>query len=673
MKTNHSNETILDALCLRAAAKPSTPAYHFLSDDGAETGQLTWSELDRRARTLASLIAGKNARGERAILLYPSGLEYVSGLYACLYAGVTAVPAYPPRMNRSLARILAIVEDCAPKYVLTDSSVMATISSQIANFPTLQKLQWIVTDAVETEEEPDWTPEPADCGEPAFLQYTSGSTASPKGVIVTHGSLLRNLSLIGGGFGVNEQSVILSWLPMYHDMGLIGNILAAGWLGSQCYVMSPAAFVRRPSVWLRAISRFGATASGGPNFAYDLCVQKISEEECAGLDLSTWRTAFNGAEPVRPETMRRFAAKFQRYGFDLQAFFPCYGLAEATLFVTGGRASDAPAARKFDTSKACVSSGTAHVDRVTIVDPATRVECARGAIGEIWVSDASVAAGYWGRPDLSAATFAARLAPTGEGPFLRTGDLGVVENGELFVLGRLKDLIIIRGRNLYPHDIEATVEASSTAVSPRGAVAFATEENDEERLIIVAEIAREQRSRLNVEEVGRTICRAVAGEHGAAPSEIVFVRPASTLRTSSGKLQRNATRHAHSEGALDVVGVWRNVAVEESSPAEDHSSAPLAHGELQGWLASLVCAKLNIPQSRFDVHRPIAEYGLDSLRGVELISAIEERLGVELPFELLFVGDPSLAALADTLRRRRPAPATMPLAFVMPRVQEAAL
>lgn len=668
MKTNRSNETILDALCLRATTRPGRPAYHVLSDDGTETGLLTWGELDRRARTLASLFAAREARGERAILLYPSGLEYITGLYACLYAGVIAVPAYPPRINRSLARILAIVEDCAPKYVLTDSTVMAAIGSQIANFPTLQKLQWIVTDTVEDTEEPDWTREPADCGDAAFLQYTSGSTASPKGVIVTHGNLVRNLSLIGAGFGVDEQSVIVSWLPMYHDMGLIGNILATGWLGSECYVMSPAAFVRRPAVWLRAVSRFGATASGGPNFAYDLCVQKISDEECDGLDLSRWRTAFNGAEPIRAETMRRFTEKFRRYGFQPRAFFPCYGLAEATLFVTGGRSTAGPVTRNFDTAQTCVSSGPAHVSRVAVVDPKTRTECGPGAVGEIWVSDASVASGYWGRPDLSATTFRARLASTGEGPFLRTGDLGVMEDGELFVLGRLKDLIIIRGRNLYPHDIEATAEASTAALCPRGAVAFAVEEAGEERLVIVAEIAREQRSKLNAEEVGRTVCRAIAAEYGVTPFEIVFVRPASTLRTSSGKLQRSATRHAHSEGALDVVGVWSN-----GVPDEEPSPAPVGHGDLQGWLASLVSAKLNIPLSRLDVHRPIAEYGLDSLRGVELISAIEERLGIELPFELLFVGDPSLAALADTLGRRRPAPTAMSLHFAMPRVQEVAL
>jgi acyl-CoA synthetase (AMP-forming)/AMP-acid ligase II/acyl carrier protein len=658
MKTNRSNTTILDALCLRAAALPDRPAYHLLSDEGAETGQLTWSGLDRRARALGAHLDARKARGERAILLYPSGLDYIAGLYACLYAGVVAVPAYPPRVNRHISRILSIVEDCAPRYVLTHSSVIAGIGAVLSNFPTLRKLQWIATDTLDLAEDSEWTPAPPPADSLAFLQYTSGSTATPKGVIVTHANLLRNLDLIGNGFGVDDQSVIVSWLPMYHDMGLIGNILATGWLGSQCYVMSPAAFVRRPAVWLQAISRFGATASGGPSFAYDLCVQKVSEEDCAGLDLSSWRTAFNGAEPIRAETMRRFAAKFQRHGFRSAAFFPCYGLAEATLFVAGGRGFDQAG-----------SSGRAHVDRVAVVDPSSRRECAPGAVGEIWVSDASVAGGYWGRPAASAETFGARLASTDEGPFLRTGDLGVMRDGQLSVLGRIKDLIIIRGRNLYPHDIEATAEAATAALCPRGAVAFGVERDREERLVIVAEVAREHRSRLDVEEVGEAVCRAIAGEHGVSPFEIVFIRPASTLRTSSGKLQRNATRDAYHEDALDVMAVWRSVA-----ETKEHVGA---HGDLQSWLASVVGTKLKVPSSRLDLHRPISEYGLDSLIAAELISLIEDKLGIELPFELLFVGDPSLAALAVALAKRQHGHAPLvrtpiPL-LAMPHAQGAAL
>jgi acyl-CoA synthetase (AMP-forming)/AMP-acid ligase II/acyl carrier protein len=669
MNTIRSHRTILDALCARASAQPGRSAYFLLSDEGAEAGSLTWGDLARRIRSLGRRFAAMQARGERAVLLYPTGLDYITSLYACLYAGVIAVPAYPPRINRHLSRILGIVEDCAPRYVLTDSSVMAGVKDVLANHPQLQKLEWIVTDTLDATESADWRPAPSANDAPAFLQYTSGSTSAPKGVIVTHENLTRNLTLIGEGFGVDQESTIVSWLPMYHDMGLIGNILATGWLGSECYVMSPAAFVRRPAAWLQAISRFGATASGGPNFAYDLCAEKISAEECAGLDLSRWRTAFNGAEPLRAATMERFAEKFAPYGFTRRAFFPCYGLAEATLFVAGSRPGTGTVEQEFDkreivnhqavsrkdhgAAQTYVSSGQAHVDRVTVVDPSSRRECPAGTVGEIWVSDRSVARGYWGKSEVSSEVFGARLASTGEGPFLRTGDLGTIRDGELFVLGRLKDLIIVRGRNVYPQDIEATAELSSPALCPRGVVAFGVEQAGEERLVIVAEVLREQRSRLKADEEGEAVYRAIASEHGVSLFELVFVRPATTLKTSSGKLQRNATRAAYLDGKLDVLAVWRNVVHDEEVVAAEYAEDPAGSlSDLEGWLASAISAKLNVPASKLDSHRPIAEYGLDSLTGVELIAAIEQKLGMELPFELLFIGEPSLSALAAMLSER---------------------
>jgi acyl-CoA synthetase (AMP-forming)/AMP-acid ligase II/acyl carrier protein len=625
---------------------------------------LTWGELDRRARALGSWFDRTNARGERAVLLYPSGLDYITALYGCLYAGVIAVPAYPPRMNRHLSRILAIVEDCAPKYVLTDSTLIGGIRGSLSNYPALEKIHWIATDMLDLSAGADWTPNPSAASAPALLQYTSGSTASPKGVVISPDNLVRNQNLISSAFQVDERSVIVSWLPMYHDMGLIGNILATGWLGAECYVMSPAAFVRRPAAWLHAVSRFRATASGGPNFAYDLCVQKIAEADCAGLDLSRWRTAFNGAEPVRAATMERFAAKFHRYGFRSDAFLPCYGMAEATLFVAGTSPERGPVIQSFDkqalaanravvrppdTGEPYVSSGRACADRVIIVDPSTRLECAPGVVGEIWVSDASVAAGYWGRSGVSAEIFGARLAPTEEGPFLRTGDLGVMNEGELFVLGRLKDLIIIRGRNLYPHDIEATAEAAHPALCPRGVIAFGVEVDGEERLIIVAEVVREQRSRFKPEDVGESVYRAIASQHGVSLFELVFVQPASMLKTSSGKLQRTATRQAYLERTLDELTVWRNVIHDEGLVTNEYRGTFPGIADLQGWLASVVSMKLNIPASRLDPHRPIADYGLDSLAGVELIATIEEKLGMDLPFDSLFVGEPSLARLTAML------------------------
>lgn len=667
MDTDRRFRTIMDALSFRASAQANSPAYHHLADDAMESGLLTWKDLDSRARSLGEFFVKAGARGERALLLYQTGLDYVAAFYGCLYGGVIAVPAYPPRMNRHHSRILAIVEDCAPRYVLTDSSMIGKIRAALPDHPSLHNVEWIATDMLDAGGT-GWAPESCETGTTAFLQYTSGSTGTPKGVMVSHGNLTRNLGLISSGFGVTEESVIVSWLPIYHDMGLIGNILATAWVGAECYMMSPAAFVRRPLSWLEAISRFEATASGGPNFAFDLCVQKIPTEDCARLDLSRWRTACNGAEPIRAATMERFAAKFQPFGFRPQAFFPCYGMAEATLFVTGGTADQGAIVRRLNKegispsravrcesrdAETCVSSGHAHVDRVIIVDPASRVECGAGTVGEIWISDASVAQGYWRKPELSAETFGAHVASTGEGPFLRTGDLGVIDGGELFVLGRLKDLIIIRGRNLYPQDIEATAESSSTTLCARGVIAFGAERYGEERLVIAAEVVREQRSRLNADAVGEAVSRAIAAEHGVSPAEIVFIQPASTMKTSSGKLQRSATRKAYMEGTLETITTWRNTSSDAPNASAGHTEAPCTPvTDLHGWLASVVSAKLNIPLPHLDRRRPIAEYGLDSLAGVELIAEIEEKLGIEVPFESLFIGEPSLTQLALTLSEK---------------------
>jgi acyl-CoA synthetase (AMP-forming)/AMP-acid ligase II/acyl carrier protein len=637
-----------------------------LADDGSEAGVLTFGELDRKARVLGGYLEALNAGGERALLLYPAGLDYVTAFYGCLYAGVTAVPAYPPRMNRNLTRLLSIIEDSAPKFVLTDSTILANIRGALAHHPALEAIHWIATDIFDFAGDPNWTPAATAPDTLAFLQYTSGSTSAPKGVMVSHDNLLRNEALIQRAFGLSAETVIVSWLPIYHDMGLIGNILASVFIGAHCYLMSPAAFLRRPAGWLEAISRFAATASGGPNFAYDLCVQKVRPEDCEGLDLSRWKIAANGAEPVRAGTLERFAQKFRPYGFRPEAFYPCYGMAETTLFVTGGNIDQAPVVERFDRnalhqnrvvassadeeSEKHVSSGHSHVDRVVVVDPAANIECAEGQVGEIWVADASVACGYWNKPELSAATFHAHLANTGEGPFLRTGDLGVLRNGELFVMGRLKDLIIIRGRNHYPQDIELTAEASHPALRPGCSVAFAVESDGEERLVIVAEIMRERRSIVGAEEIGEAVYRRIANEHGVALSELVLIQPATSLKTSSGKIQRGATRRAYLDGDLEVLKTWRNRIADESVIETAYSDTrPLAADEVAQWLESEVCAKLKISQARFDRNRPIAEYGLDSLGGVELVAAIEEKLGIELAFESLFVGEPSLATLSSVI------------------------
>jgi acyl-CoA synthetase (AMP-forming)/AMP-acid ligase II len=392
-------------------------------------------------------------------------LDFIAAFFGCLYAGVVAVPAYPPGSNRGLARLIPVVKDAQPVVMLTNSSVGHRFNRgpvQDLNVP------WMNIDDIDRSLADQWQ-DPFVTGDSlAFLQYTSGSTASPKGVMISHQNVLHNESLIQAAFNQTEKSIVVGWLPFYHDMGLIGNILQPIYSGSRCVLMPPQAFLQKPLRWLKCISSYGATTSGGPNFAYQLCVDKITSAEQQGLALDTWKVAFNGAEPVRYETLRRFAEAFEPFGFRASSFYPCYGLAEATLLV----ASRDPSHDVFVSEKALVSSGVAvEPESVVLVDPKTFKQAAAHETGEIWLKSASVAQGYWNRLRQTEETFRAYLS-SGSGPFLRTGDLGFLDNGNLFITGRLKDLIIIRGRNFYPQDIEAAVERSHPALGIGVGAAF---------------------------------------------------------------------------------------------------------------------------------------------------------------------------------------------------------
>ncbi|HVR99107.1 MAG TPA: fatty acyl-AMP ligase, partial [Thermoanaerobaculia bacterium] len=443
--------TLIDLLRHRAAEGGRAPAYTFLADGEVEAEQLTYAELDRQARALGAALAAMGERGlygERALLLYPPGLEFIAAFLGCLYGGVVAVPAYPPRSQRGLPRLLSIVQDAKPSVVLTTGALLRKAEALLGQVLGDSGVACIATDQLLEEDAgalaSAWTPPAIDGATLAFLQYTSGSTSTPKGVMVSHGNLLHNEEMIRQAFGQSAESVILGWLPVYHDMGLIGNVLQPLYVGAPCILMSPVAFLQKPLRWLEAISRYRATTSGGPNFAYALCAQKVTEEQKAGLDLSSWRVAFNGAEPVRAETLDRFAAAFAQCGFRREAFYPCFGLAEATLFVTGGALAEPFVARPFEAAalerdeavpaesgenrpaRELVGCGHAWAgQRVEIVDPSTFTACAPGRVGEVWVAGPSVAHGYWGRPDATERDFHARLADEPEaGPFLRTGDLG---------------------------------------------------------------------------------------------------------------------------------------------------------------------------------------------------------------------------------------------------------
>jgi acyl-CoA synthetase (AMP-forming)/AMP-acid ligase II/acyl carrier protein len=652
--------SVADVLRVRAAESGHRDAYLFLAESGEEMGRLTWGQLDARAQSIAAALASSLRPGATALLLFPPGLELIAAFFGCLYAGVIAVPAYPPRPGRE-QRLLAILRDAEPRLALTTSELHAGLIPLAERFPDLGLLRWLATDDLPAGSWNGLSPEPDTA---AFLQYTSGSTALPKGVVVTHANLAHNSAMIQAAFEQDEESVVVGWLPLYHDMGLIGNVLQPLWSGGRCVLMSPLSFLQRPRRWLEAISRYRATTSGGPSFAYELCAGRIGAEEREGLDLSSWRVAFNGAEPVRAETMERFAEAFAPCGFRREAFYPCYGLAEATLFVTGGppgeafheQSLDAQALERHEAipsgdgpARRLVSCGSPWAgQRVAIADPETGAELPSGRVGEIWVQGPSVARGYWGRAEETARTFGACL-DSGEGPFLRTGDLGFLRNAELFVTGRLKDLIILRGRNHYPQDLELTAERSHPALRPGCGAAFPVDLDGEERLVIALEV--ERRRGLDLEEVTAAVRRAVAEEHEVQVHQVVLLRAGTIPKTSSGKIQRHACRAGFLAGSLTVVGASVLTSAVEGCavplPGREELAA-LAPAERRAavvrWLGGRAAALLGgrVP----DPDEPLTALGLDSLAAARLKADIETQLGTAVPLTSLLEGC-GTAALAD--------------------------
>jgi acyl transferase domain-containing protein/acyl-CoA synthetase (AMP-forming)/AMP-acid ligase II/acyl carrier protein len=654
-------DTLTALLTARALRQPDNLAFAFLADGETVKQRLTFAELDQQARQIAGLLRDQDVTGEPVLLLYPPGLDYIAAFFGCLYAGAIAVPAYPPHRNRSLDRLRAVVSDSRARAVLCNDAVRASLTHSFAEAPELHVLRWLPTDpptvaSVEPYCEPRVTPDRL-----AFLQYTSGSTSTPKGVMLTHGNLFHNARLISAGFRLRGDSTSVFWLPLYHDMGLIGGVLQPLQIGRTSYLMAPATFLSSPIRWLRAISQFRATISGGPNFAYDLCVRTVTPEQKAGLDLSAWRVAFNGAEPVYAETLQRFAAAFADCGFRPEAWYPCYGLAEATLLVTGGVADHAPTTLTVSRvaleqnrvevqdepgSRTLVGCGTAlGGQRVGIIHPETLRPCPTDEPGEIWVSGPSVAQGYWQRPGESAATFQAHTV-AGDGPFLRTGDLGFVHGGELYITGRLKDLIILRGRNHYPHDIEQTVERCHPALRPACGAAFAVEaDGGGDRLVVVYELDRSSRG-VTPDEVIGAIRRAVTEQHELPVDAVLLLRPGSIAKTSSGKIQRQACRSQYLEGTLDVVGSWEAPVDDDvQSPdgearilTPDDSGSPVRRtaDEIRTWLLARLARKLRVAPDTLDPREPLARYGLDSLTAVQLAGELGQWLGLSLSPVLVY-------------------------------------
>ncbi len=571
--------TLVDLLRWRAREKPSQMVYTFLTYGEASitTKSITYQELDLKARAVARLLQENGGEGKQVLLLYPSGLDYMVAYFGCLYAHALAVPAYPPHSQRALPRIQAIVADAGISIVLTTVAVHKKVRNWMHDITDVSHMQWFTTDDMGTEGAEQWTTAPEITGDTlAFLQYTSGSTSTPKGVMVSHANLLHNLSMIYTYWELNDQSVGVSWLPIFHDMGLIAAMLLPLYGGFPAYFMAPTDFLLRPQRWLQAITDYKGTHSCAPNFAYELCLKRVTEKDFETLDLSSWKIALNGAEPVRAETLHRFTKRFAAVGFRSETFMAGFGLAEGTLMVSIGQLRDEPyvksiskaaleenfilpAGASIDDVQQLVGCGPIRGEQhqVVIVNPHTHQPCRPEEVGEIWVASPSVAQGYWQRPVESAKTFQARLS-TGEGPFLRTGDLGASLNDNIFVTGRLKDLIILAGRNYYPQDIELTVERSHPAIRPTCCVAFSVEQEQQERLIVLAEV--DHRYSFDVEmtpaakkqEIARNIRKDISDYHELLVDKVVLLRPNGIHKTSSGKVQRRACREAFLQEELSI-------------------------------------------------------------------------------------------------------------------------
>ena len=634
---------IAGILCRRAAEEPTREVFRFLTPEG-QAAAITFGELDRRARSLAVLLRRHAHPPARVLLLYPPGLDYIVAFFGCLYAGLIAVPSYPPSRSASSRRssVFAIAANAQPAVVLTTPKSLETSAAQREQIAG--NAVWLAPDLTAAALGDEWTSPEQESSALAYLQYTSGSTTSPRGVMVSHENLMANARHIEAVFRLSPEMTGVFWLPPYHDMGLIGGILQPVFSGFTAVLMPPGMFIQKPLRWLQTISEYRAAVSGGPNFGYDLCARRVNAADVETLDLSCWKVAFNGAEPVRAATLDRFAASFGPCGFRKEAFQPCYGLAEATLLVSGSRNSPLPGIVSLDSealgrnrvelsekqraSSIFVSCGLAGGD-IQIVQPGSMMLCGPDAIGEILVSGPGVAQGYWENPEETQRAFGARVEGL-PASFLRTGDLGFIARGELFITGRLKDLIIIRGRNYYPEDIEDTVR-SLPLFADQGCAALSMESGGELRLLLLQECP--QRPAVDAEEAFAGIRKAVAAGHQLQVHAIALVGARSLPRTTSGKLQRSLCLRQFLDGTLPVIASSMLEAVKEDEFAENlsESGAPEGQNAFVSVLMELIARRLGVRKSDIDPRRSLETLGLDSMLSVQIASEIEGRFGVVLP------------------------------------------
>ncbi|MCC6848187.1 MAG: AMP-binding protein [Deltaproteobacteria bacterium] len=658
--------TLVDVLCRRAADEADRPAYTFLRDGEIEEETITYGGLDARARRVAAALMRDDAAPRRALLVFEPGLDFVAAFFGCLYAGVVAVPVYPPEGRDpagGAARIARIAADAGAWRVLTTGVLVRALAPAMR--PALgEEGSRILVDELPVGTEAAWRPPAVGGADIAFLQYTSGSTATPRGVMVTHANLMAHGARVAVVLGLDPDAVAVSWLPVCHDMGLVGTLLIPLQIGFRSVQMAPLAFLERPGRWLRAITRYRGTLSPAPNFAYDLAARKVTPEERRGLDLGAWRAAMNGAEPIRVGTVERFVAAFAPCGFRHEAFVPCYGLAEATLMVAGGPAGEGPVRLAVDAealddarvvvvpaaeagARVLVGSGRAMPDvAVRIVHAASGAPARDGEVGEIRVAGPTVAAGYWRRPAETAGAFG---GPPGGG--LRTGDLGFVHDGVLFVTGRCKDLIVVRGRNHHPHDLEDAAVAAHPALRPGGGAAFACDAADGEAVVVVHEVDAEDAA--TMQAAAAAIRDAIARRHGLAVARVVLIAPRTLPKTTSGKVRRSACRAALAAGRLAVRHEASDLVTPAAvPPAPPEAGAPVDAAAIEACLRALVAEVRGVPPETVHRDTALAALGVDSAEAAHVAAALEARLGRRVPLAALLEA-PTLGAVAAALGEGR--------------------
>ena len=685
MSSMPSFQNLVEMVQQKSIVRNQSTFAYFVKDNGERGDQCSYAELDNQARAIAMELVQRGLSGRNLMLLFSPSIDYVRAFFGCLYAGCVAVPAYPPTGARDLSRLQKVAMDCNAGAILTNKAMTSVVDTWITSLGYEDQLSSLAVDQFfHTPVDPGFEPYQAAPDDVAFLQYTSGSTGHPKGVEVTHGNLLANFDqilhcFIGGNDWLENAHDLRAaiWLPPFHDMGLIGGILTPIYAGAQVSLMSPLTFLKRPLVWLKTMSDQKAHVSGGPNFGYQYCVRRVSEEKAEQLDLSNWRVAFNGAEPIQTGALNAFSERFAVSGFNPRAFLPCYGLAEASLFVTGmpngkgarvlpaqldeiakGRfkpatESDRTAEGSSNTIDLVSSGVVAQGAEVKIVDPRSCLPCADGEVGEIWINSPSVARGYWGKPQFSASVFNAKLGDGSSATeYLRSGDLGFMHKGELYVTGRIKEVIIIAGRNHYPQDIERTLQDVNPSFRGGGGAAFAITQDGREELVVLQEVDKAAGDQGDYRMLAASGAQAITARHGVTPAALVLVSGSAIPKTSSGKIQRGEAKQLYQQGNLVPVYVWQpgsgTKASSSSKPAQK-----IEHYDMDDWRSQLyvelqewVADKLDVEPHHIDLDVSFSELGVDSVEAVELVDRLQDRVGRVIPaIELLRY--PTVKALID--------------------------